>query len=205
MLKAIFLMKSEKLINSILGLDPYTQVRFEKLQGKAIAVTVTDYRLTFYIVIENKGIRLQNNKLDRLDAEFSASSWDFMSLLRERDTPYWELTQKINTKGSIDVIQELHALLQETHIDWEEYLSFILGDVVTHKISSWGKKLSSWFHQIKAKNQVNLVEYLHYEKNYLPPNQEVKQFFHEVRQLNYDVDRLEAHLNLFAKKQATDE
>jgi ubiquinone biosynthesis protein UbiJ len=198
-------MKTENLINSVLSLDPHTQSQLEKLNAKTLAVTITDYHLTFYVIIENNRIRLQKENLEQVDAEFSASSWNFISVLRNKKAPYWELTKKINTKGDMDFIQDIHNVLQHLHIDWEEYLSFVFGDVITQKLSSWGRKFTSWWEQIKTRNQINLVEYLHYEKNYLPSREETQEFFNDIRQLNYDVDRLEANLHFFEKKQAMDE
>jgi ubiquinone biosynthesis protein UbiJ len=100
----------------------------------------------------------------------------------------------VSIEGDIDLGQRFQDILRHMDIDWEERLSYLVGDVAAHKLGNVARSVFAWGRQTALSLQDNMGEYLKFESNSLPARFEIEQFQHDVDTLRDDVERLEARM-----------
>jgi ubiquinone biosynthesis protein UbiJ len=101
-------------------------------------------------------------------------------------------SQDLIIEGNAELAQEIVYLFDRLNIDWEEYLSKIIGDIPAHQATRYIRKLSTWVKKAEGSVTQNVSEYIHEEKMWLPTREAMQDFFSEIDVLRTDVDRAEA-------------
>jgi len=126
----------ERLLNHVIGLDPDSQARLKKLQGKSLQVRLRE--LPWPILLQFSQ-RIDLSIVEQPDDLVKASCMlelNIETLQQLRDSS--KLTQLIQEQklilvGDMYVAQSVSSLFQELHIDWEEELSQYVGDALAHQ------------------------------------------------------------------------
>ena len=130
----------ETVLNKLISLDPVSDIKLKKLQGKSLQVQVTELPWPLLFQFSDQiyvGI-LQADEVEHNTASCKIEL-DLATLPKLQDSS--GLTQLIQQKklllnGDIYVAQSFSSLLQELDIDWEEQLSAYTGDAVAHQTFS---------------------------------------------------------------------
>ena len=130
----------ETVLNKLISLDPVSDIKLKKLQGKSLQVQVTELPWPLLFQFSDQiyvGI-LQADEVEHNTA-CCKIELDLATLPKLQDSS--GLTQLIQQKklllnGDIYVAQSFSSLLQELDIDWEEQLSAYTGDAVAHQTFS---------------------------------------------------------------------
>ena len=130
----------ETVLNKLISLDPVSDIKLKKLQGKSLQVQVTELPWPLLFQFSDQiyvGI-LQADEVEHNTA-CCKIELDLATLPKLQDSS--GLTQLIQQKklllnGDIYVAQNFSSLLQELDIDWEEQLSAYTGDAVAHQTFS---------------------------------------------------------------------
>jgi ubiquinone biosynthesis accessory factor UbiJ len=193
----------EQSINRYLGLDPQTIERIAALGHKVIKVELTDIHWQFYIFPEKNGLRFQNHYEGEVDSTIKGSmlALSYASIAGADKTS--SFVNKVEITGDVELGHTMRQILANVDIDWEEYLSRGVGDVLAHQIGNAARNLKVWGKQASRNLQRNVTEYLQEEIRYLPPREEVEDFFSDVQILRNDVERAEAKLKLLLEKKAS--
>ncbi len=168
----------------------------ETLQGKCIAIEITDLSRIVYCFPGGSGIRLSLDPPNsEVDATIRARLIALINLATQSDKISTSIQEGISFHGDVAVAQRLQKLIADVDIDWEEILSRQLGDVA-------GVQAYRLLHQAKTFVQQSVYsltssgsEYLQEEVRVSPAAVEQEKFRADVTRLRHDVDRCEARIN----------
>jgi ubiquinone biosynthesis accessory factor UbiJ len=102
--------------------------------------------------------------------------------------------------GDAEVAQQFQELLKLLRPDAEEELALLVGDVPAHGFARGLRLAGELGRRALTTSLANAAEYLAHERADLVPRQEGEQFLHGVDALREDLDRLEARLELLARR-----
>jgi ubiquinone biosynthesis protein UbiJ len=101
----------------------------------------------------------------------------------------------LSIEGDMDFVHDIQLLLQQTSIPWEEYLSYLTGDLIANRLTLFCQKISTFTASTKKKSVADLLNYIQEEKRFLPTREEVEDFYEELTLLCQKIDRIEARYN----------
>jgi ubiquinone biosynthesis accessory factor UbiJ len=102
--------------------------------------------------------------------------------------------------GDAQLAEQFRELGRLLRPDPEEELALLAGDVAAHRLGRVARTALGRARQAARTALVNLAEYLGHERGDLVPRREGEQFLRGVDSLRDDVDRLEARLELLARR-----
>jgi ubiquinone biosynthesis protein UbiJ len=185
---------AESLTNRILYLNPDNFQILAPQIGKVIAIEITNWKLCFYIVVQDHYLRLQSYSGDaEVTTTIKGSAMAFLRQLQKASPTF---TKDFVIEGDVKLAEAMRDLLQKMHMNGEEYLSYIMGDVVAHRLGNSWRNLQEQRQRSTDKLLTNAAEYLCKEKNYLPTHEEIEDFYEDINVLRNDLERLEARWNL---------
>lgn len=188
----------ERAIDTLLQLDPDTRQRLSSLEGKVIAINMTQPTVSVVLSIVDQRV----NVIGQTDTPADTTLTGTLSALRSLSSGNDALYQgDVTVEGDIGIGQELKEIVASLDPDWEEFLSPVLGDTVVHQLSVFGQGLSSWMHRTRSAMRQNTSEYLQEEAEVLAPNSEIQAFCLEVDEVRAAGDRLEARVNRLESQQ----
>ncbi len=191
-LSFVFFSLVEKAFNQWLHMDPEAVRKLERLQGKTIAVELSDLQLRICILIDERRIRLLTDEHAAADTSIRT---DLATLSRMALQRGGDLGQgKMEISGDLDTGHRFKQILDQVDIDWEEQLSHITGDLVAHQTAELARKTLQWSRETASSLGQDLSEYLVEEKKLVPHPYELKEFISEVDRLRDDTERLAARI-----------
>jgi ubiquinone biosynthesis accessory factor UbiJ len=179
----------ETALNSVLVLDVKTRQWLEQHNGKVIQFDLTDIKQQFYLVIEATTIFVYTIYTETPHTIIRGSCLALSKQIKSSSSG-----SELSIEGDVELAQDLQLLLKNLDINWEEYLSYFLGDVVTHRISQTLQQVKSSTHSFKQRGLEDLLEFIQEEKRFLPTKEEVEDFYEDLGQCRHAIDRLEARL-----------
>jgi len=194
-MKTRFLTAFSETINAYLGLDPESKRRLQKLQGKAITIELLPFHFIFQCEFTSDGVKIHTDELLHTHAQLCCTPLQMLGMMLAKDNRHRFFADDLSIEGDAELGQHVVELFDELHIDWEEYLSHVTGDVSAHHISRFVNNVKDWLTQTEHSFTQNINEYIHEEANWLPVNEALQDFFSEVDRLRMDIDRIEAKIN----------
>lgn len=196
----LILTSVEKILNSYLHLDPETEKRLALLSGKVVQLQFQPLGYQMVWLFKPDGIHLQDQYAGPVDVYLQGSFFDFMRFSASSATSANVFGSDIKILGDLDVAQQFKELFAHCEIDWEEKLTPFTGDVVAHQTGNLFRSLNAWAKQSMASVQEDLSEYVHEEKRWFPPREELQNFYNEIDKLRNDVDRMTLRVERLQKK-----
>ncbi len=185
--------------NRLLALDEQALQRCAELQGRIVALQLTDIDRTIHFHPGSWGLRISLQTPPREpDAEIRGRVVGLASLALDDDRISSSMQQRIEVSGNAQVAQRFQQLLTELDIDWEEALAQRIGDMAAFRIGQALRKLQALMRQNLETLQLDGSEYLREEARMTPTRPEFEQFRAEVTELRHDAERLERLFNLLA-------
>lgn len=186
----------EWLLNQALLVDERLISTLAPLDEKVIQLTLSDLKTTAFITFyqqESKSyFAVQTHLIGRPDAHIKTPLKTWFNLKNNLPLPAEQIT------GNADLAQLFLTTLSQFQWDWEESLSELTGDLVAHQVGSQLRQAKRTGQQAKQQIQTTLKEYLQFEIELLPTQQQVKHFNQSVEQLAQDLETLEAKINKLA-------
>ncbi len=190
----------EKAINHILQLDPDTLKRLEKLQGKVVKITFTDWKLDCYIVIQQDGVKLVREYSGLVDTTISGKLSGMIRASCSGINSPALLEQGIQVTGDSELGEQIRDILRRVDLDGEEYLSRFVGDATAHEIGWRAKRAVDLGKQTWRDLWGNIREFCQVEAQYLPTRSQVENFYSQIVTLRDGVDRAAARLQRLEQK-----
>jgi ubiquinone biosynthesis accessory factor UbiJ len=106
----------------------------------------------------------------------------------------------VRVDGDTEVAEKFRELLQLLQPDLEEELALLIGDVPAHQLARCARLARRSLRRAAATTLENLAEYLGHERADLVSRNEGEQFLRGVDTVREGVDRLEARLELLARR-----
>ncbi|WP_303906811.1 ubiquinone biosynthesis accessory factor UbiJ [Thiohalomonas denitrificans] len=182
----------EQAMNAIIALDPDTQRRLSRLEGRVVAIELRGTGLSLFAVPGKAGLRLMGHH-DKPDATLRGSPLALLRMGVGGDTQGL-FAGDVQIEGDVEIGQRFKHILDAMEIDWEEHLSSLTGDIIAHQVGNVFRSLASWRQTASDTLVRDTGEYIQEELQMLPGRGEVDHFMDEVDTLRTDVDRLEARI-----------
>jgi ubiquinone biosynthesis protein UbiJ len=195
------LMPAELALNSLLKLDAATPSRLQNLQGKTLAVHVTQPQFVIYLSITHQGLHLSPLFEGEPDASLHGSIPALLRLLSKGNGITSLHASNVELRGNTSFVQQLQNLLLDLDIDWEFQFSRIIGNLPTSVLSSGFNQAADFAKQSSSRFKQNLQDYLAEESTLLPRTHELEAHYAAINALALRVDRLQAKFDLYARSE----
>lgn len=192
----------EAAINKVLRLDPDAIKKLKPLDGKAIKIEITDWKITFFILPYAQGVQLVDQYHQPANTTISGKLFSLIRVGAAGASTTSMFDESITITGDTKTGEAIRDVLADLDIDWEEQLSKVVGDSIAHPLTQHAKKAVSLGKRSMKSLAENIAEYLHYESKQLPPESAVEHFIEGVAKLRDDVDRMEARIQRLAARKS---
>jgi len=183
----------EALINAVLAQDPVAANRLTRHHGRTLRVQCTQpLQWTVTLAVREKRIALHAISEQEADAAISGTATAFLRLLLSRQQTEGLFSPDIVLSGDTQLLQELHNILGNLNIDWEEHLGRIFGDIPVWQGSQVLRQGREWAHSTTSSLLKDVEEYLHEESRVLPTSTELNRFSDRISALSLGLDRIAA-------------
>jgi len=136
---------------------------------------------------------------ERADATLTGGPLSLLALGGERAAAVLQRGE-VRVGGDAEVAERFRELLQLLRPDFEEELALLIGDVPAHQLGRLARLAGRSIRRAAATTLENLGEYLGHERRDLVSRNEGEQFLRGVDTVRESVDRLEARLELIARR-----
>jgi ubiquinone biosynthesis accessory factor UbiJ len=187
----------ENLMNRGLPRSPRARQLVARLSGRSVALVAPD---VVRLRLTSTGRTLA---LTRDEAPADATlTGGVLSLLGLAGDSAQAIVQRgdVTISGDSEVAQGFQELAQLLRPDPEEELSLLIGDVPAHQLARLARLGTSFGARAADTTLRNLAEYLGHERGDLVSRNEGEQFLRGVDAVREGVDRLQARLDLLARR-----
>jgi len=182
----------EILLNRVLAMDEEACVALAALEGRTLAVDLTDTPCYLVFTITDAGIELNEETPARADVTVTGTPGAFIGFARGGNGG---IAGRVDIVGDVGVAQEIQTILRNLDLDWEESLSDWIGDSLARKAGNLARDTARFLSQSGRTLEMDASEYLRYEKEILPDRSEIEEFSAAVDTLRNDVERLKIRIN----------
>jgi ubiquinone biosynthesis accessory factor UbiJ len=185
------------LLNRGLPRSPRAQALCAQLKGRSLAVEIGEMA-RFHVASNGTTLDVGSGEA-AADATLAGGPLSLLALTG--DAPAWTVQRgAVTISGDAQVAQQFRELAKLLRPDLEEDLSYLLGDVPAHQLARFARLGAGWTRKAATTTLTNLAEYLGHERGDLVPRNEGEQFLRGVDSVREDLERLEARLELLAKR-----
>ncbi|MGH8274095.1 MAG: ubiquinone biosynthesis accessory factor UbiJ [Gammaproteobacteria bacterium] len=176
---------AERALNTALAADPVALSMLAELDGRRIAVEMSDFSLALIVGIVGDRLTLATA---RAGAEPDATvSGTLASLLRAGRSGS---ARGLNVAGDAELVQGIARVMGRLpQATWERIASAI-GDLPARGIERFARASREAFEETRARFAASLGEYLQYELRAVAARPDIEEFLAEVDRLRADADRL---------------
>ena len=199
----------EKAINGSLSLDATTQNKLAAYAGRIIRIACTQSKskseaksdIVFYLRIDSTISVLQYCE-EKVDAGIEGPSQEWLALLTADDAASALINGKLKIEGDSRLFMELKTIGEQIDLDWEGYIARFIGDVPAHLVGKATHSLMSFSKQARQTLLRTVDDFLHEEARVLPTRIECENFYAQLRELEMQIDRIEAKTLRYKKQSA---
>ena len=189
------LTKIEALVNRWLALDQGSLEALEKLSGKVIALELINTGLKIYLFPSIAGLQFQDDHDGEVNVRIMATVPDMISYLLSSRDESQSPSGTLQVIGDVGLAQRFQSILRNTDLDWEEFLSRYTGDIIAHKLGNLVRETGIFARQTGDTLRRDISEYLLYEKEVVPIQEDIENYVSSVDELRNDVERLKARID----------
>jgi ubiquinone biosynthesis protein UbiJ len=182
----------EGAFNTLVAMDPEARRRLAAMQGKVIAVRLKGIDLSLYLIPTDRGVQVYSHYTDEPDTEITGTPIGLLSLGLGNTDAMFEGDVEIN--GDTELGQAFKRMLDQLQIDWEEQLSRITGDALSHHIGRVVRGGLQWGGRTLNTLARDVAEYLQQESRDLPTQAEIEPLLNGIDNFRDDVARLQARV-----------
>ncbi len=184
----------QRTFNHCLAFDSLSRQRFSALQGRVIAIELSDLAVQIYLCPEVDEVKILSVHEGGAEVTLQGTLLAFSRMSMMDDRAESLFSGEITLIGDSALGQRFGEIIKEMAIDWEEMASRLMGDVLAHKLGGLLRGGIAWSRENVNSGQQTLAEYLQEELRLLPVKAEVEPFLEGVHTLRNDLDRVEARI-----------
>lgn len=190
----------ENLLNRGLPRSPRAQQLCAQLKGRSLAIEVGEIAR---VHVASNGATLEiTTGATPADATLAGGPFSLLALAGE--APERVVRRgAVTIEGDEQLAQQFRELARLLRPDIEEELSQVFGDVPAHQLGRLARLGAGWTRKAATTTLTNLAEYLGHERADLVPRNEGEQFLRGVDSVREDVERLEARLEILARRRGS--
>jgi len=190
----------ENVLNRGLPRSPRARAPCKELEGHRVAVEVSGFTR---FVVESTGESLKLVRDASLAAEAEIAGGPLSLLALSGDSPEAALQRgDVTIRGDVDLAQKFRELALLLRPDLEDELSKVIGDLPAHQIGRFSRAALDWTRHAASTTARNFAEYFAHERGDLVSRAEGDQLLKGIDTLRENVDRIEARIELLARKPA---
>ena len=180
-------------INQILRTDPQIEKHLAPLEGKLLAIEITELPRFFLWV--NKGqVQLLWETSERPDGTIRTGLFVAVRAKTCGNRHLFHDDSTYEVLGDPDTAHAVRILFSGFEPDWEERLSGIGGGIMAHKTGQGSRVVAEWSQDVRRSVMQNFSEYVQEERAVLVTRLRVERHLGEVVKLQQAVDALEKRL-----------
>lgn len=184
----------EAITNRALRCDPDALKKLQPLKNQVIKIHCTDWRFTFFIVIDHNGLQFHSKYFSHENTLIKSTLSNFLTIFVKGADTKTLFENPMEISGNTHTLEALRDIFSNLDLDLEEKLSAVIGDVAAHKLCAHTQKIRRITAQTTQKLGDQIKEYLYFEGKYFPTQKQLEQFYQDVTTLRDDTARLEARL-----------
>lgn len=189
------LLNLQDVCNALLRDDPHSLSEVQALAGRIVGLEISGPELKVYVQFNEHGIVLMRDIPGQADVIIRATVPTYLGLMFDRNATVSRKTPDMSISGDVTLAQQFQHIMKGLEIDWEEQLSYWIGDTAAHKLARLFRQGQAYVTGAGKTLAMDLSEYLRYEKNLLPDRHEIDEFISAVDQLRNDVERLKQRID----------
>jgi ubiquinone biosynthesis protein UbiJ len=200
----------ENAINAGLKLDNNSRSLLQNYAGTVVRVSCLSPDATIYLrvgehcdVMQYYADSAHDNTSNGADASIEGRLVDWLELLTASDKPSSLINGKLHITGNSKLLIELGQIASELDLDWEGHLANFIGDVPAHLTGRAVKTATEFGGRLNQTLRRALDDFIHEEAQLLPTRIEVDNFYQSLRELEMQVERLQAKVRQYAKSTST--
>ncbi len=193
----VILDSAEKMVNKLLSLDEETLDALATLEGDVVEIDVLNTDIRLFILPSARGLALKSKYEDKADVSIKGTPAALLGMITAERVG----AGNVEIIGNVGLAHKLQSTLKNMDIDWEEYLSQIIGDIAAHKVGNFVRDISQLAKASARTIGMDISEYLRYEKEALLDQSELDEFNHAVDKVRNDVERLQKRIERFGSLQ----
>ncbi|MFW2076290.1 SCP2 domain-containing protein [Acinetobacter sp. ULE_I010] len=208
----------EKIIHHFINLDAITRIQFNALQGKMLRVVIDTPQLSVDVYFDENKVRLEPTVTGKSETAsiFEQRPFDQQTAISEATatlhvTNVIELIKllvsddigNIPLQGDYHLLQDIQRIIQQTEPDLASQLSPWIGPTLAHEIA----KIQLAPKHLKRSLQSHLFfaeDFLKEDTGLFAPRWQMDDLQQDTRQLNQNIDRLEAKVQQLQSKLNSD-
>jgi ubiquinone biosynthesis accessory factor UbiJ len=194
-----------KAVNNVLSLDPQSKERLTNLAGKHINIVLKPFNICICCQFTDQGMIASLDEKEHASAKITGTPLQLAQVVLNRNERQRFFADDVLIEGDAEVANQIIELFDQLEIDWEEYLSKIVGDMTAHQMTKIARGVGNWLDGVKSNFTDDVKDYIHEEKNWLPNRETVSDFFDDIDDLRMTLDRIEARIQLLKKQLLEDE
>lgn len=196
--QTVILDSIEKMVNKVLSLDEETLDSLATLEGKVVEIDVLNTGIRLFIFPSGRGLTLASKYEDKVDVSIKGTPSSLLGMITAEKVGAGD----VEINGNVGLAHKLQSILKKMEVDWEEYLSQIIGDIAAHKVGNFLREMSQLAKASVKTIGMDISEYLRYEKEALLDKSELDEFNHAVDKIRDDVERLQKRVERLGKENA---
>ena len=196
---ASIIKKFEALVNRTLKLDPETLACLAELSGKVLSLEFINTGLVLYIKPGAGGVLFDTDYSGDVNVAIRGTPVNLAAYLMSASGKGEGFTGRLEIIGDVGLAQDFQTIIKRVDLDWEEFISRWLGDTLAHKMGNIIRSTISLARNTKRTLELDISEYLRYEKEVLPEQSEVDEYIAAIDELRNDTERLQVRVNKLAR------
>lgn len=164
------------------------------MTGKVISLEFINTDLCLYMFPSGEGIHVVNTFDGNVNVRIRGTPVDMLTYLISTRGKSSTFSGTMEIIGDVGLAQHFQAILKNIDLDWEEHLSRRVGDSVAHKLGNVFRYTMKYAIETKRTLELDVSEYLRYEKEILPDRSEIAEYAILVDELRDDVERLKLRI-----------
>ena len=198
----------ERFIHHLVDLDALTRIQFNQLEGQLMRVVIDTPQLSVDVFFDAHKIRLEPTVTGHSETPsiFEQRPFDQVTPIAEANATlhvstvidllkllFKEDVGNIPVQGDYHLLQKIQNIIQQAEPDLAAQLSHWLGPTLSHQIG----KLQLLPKQLKRSAQSHLFfveDFLKEDSDLFAPRWQMDDLQQDTRQLNQELDRLEAKI-----------
>lgn len=179
----------ETTLNRLIELDPAAQQNLSELEGKTIAIAITQPTIECTALFSGQSIILFPGFDPRANARIQGSAIHLARYAVLK--PATPVGQGLRLSGEQHLLLQAQRIASQLDIDWEEPLSRYIGDIGAYQIGQAARQFFSWSKQSINKLTEAAEMYAHDELDLSPSQPELNHYLNEVDRISAATSRLE--------------
>ena len=191
----------ERAIETVLRLDPGTRARLAALDGRLVRFEVSAPDVDVVLGVVDGRVHVPSRHDGEVDATVSGSLASLRSLARSNEALY---RGDVRIEGDPSVGMALKGVVAGLDVDWQEAVSPLLGDALTHRLGRAADAFGGWLTRSRGAMRDNARDWFEDEAELVATRAEVARFGADVDAVREGVDRVEARLRALERERRAD-